>query len=703
MDNQKEAYKIEAYELLGELESSLLELEQTPDDQDLVDRVFRAMHTIKGSGAMFGFEAIAEFTHDVETVFDRVREGDLAVTTELLNLSLQAKDYIKCLLDHDHEPEVIKQEEGDELLKCFRCFLLSPETDEDGFSKDTEFGNHHSGPTDEDEEKIIRIRFTPHQSLFQNGTNPIALLNELTEMGDARVIVHTQNIPEPEYFDPELCYLEWDVILKTKQSIESIRDVFIFVEDVCDLEIEIINTISELIENPNYKQLGKILVDRGDIAAEELESALHKQKRLGEILIEEHLVPKDKVQSALTEQEFIRTASERKDIPKSAGSLRVAAEKLDTLVNLVGELVTVQARLSQKAGHDNDPELLSITEVVERLTAELRDNTLSIRMLPIDVTFTKLRRLVRDLSKELGKQITLTTEGGDTELDKTVIEQLNDPLVHILRNSIDHGIELPDQRKSFGKTSNGTIVLKAEHSGANVLIHIKDDGAGIDPEKIRQKALEKGWINAESERSDKECLQMIFQPGFSTAGAVTNVSGRGVGMDVVKRSIEGLRGSVEVNSRAGTGTTITLKLPLTLAIIDGLLVEIDANRYVLPLSTIEECVELTREELAKTHGRNILHIRDQIVPFIPLRKHFGINGEPPKIEQVVVNEVDGQRIGIVVDRVIGEHQIVIKTMNALYKDVQEISGATILGDGTVALILDVQKIVNEIEETDLAA
>ena len=430
---------------------------------------------------------------------------------------------------------------------------------------------------------------------------------------------------------------------------------------------------------------------------------MHKQKRLGEILIEEHLVPKDKVQSALTEQEFIRTASERKDIPKSAGSLRVAAEKLDTLVNLVGELVTVQARLSQKAGHDNDPELLSITEVVERLTAELRDNTLSIRMLPIDVTFTKLRRLVRDLSKELGKQITLTTEGGDTELDKTVIEQLNDPLVHILRNSIDHGIELPDQRKSFGKTSNGTIVLKAEHSLANVLIHIKDDGAGIDPEKIRQKALEKGWINAESERSDKECLQMIFQPGFSTAGAVTNVSGRGVGMDVVKRSIEGLRGSVEVNSRAGTGTTITLKLPLTLAIIDGLLVEIDANRYVLPLSTIEESVELTREELAKTHGRNILHIRDQIVPFIPLRKHFGINGEPPKIEQVVVNEVDGQRIGIVVDRVIGEHQIVIKTMNALYKDVQEISGATILGDGTVALILDVQKIVNEIEETDLAA
>jgi len=363
----------------------------------------------------------------------------------------------------------------------------------------------------------------------------------------------------------------------------------------------------------------------------------------------------------------------------------------------------VQVRLSQKATVERDPELLAITEVVERLTAELRDNTLSIRMLPIDMTFGKLRRLVRDLSNELGKEIVLKTEGGDTELDKTVIEQLNDPLVHILRNSIDHGIESPESRRQSGKHVQGTIQLKAEHSGASVLIHIRDDGAGIDTEKIRLKAIEKGLLAADAERSEKELLQMIFSPGFSTAGSVTNVSGRGVGMDVVKSSIENLRGSIDIGSRKGEGTTITLKLPLTLAIIDGLLVEIGVDKYVLPLAAIEECVELTREDLAKTHGRKILNIRGQIVPFIPLREHFEIAGEPPAIEQVVINAVDGQRLGIVVDRVIGEHQIVIKTMNTLYRDVEEVSGATILGDGTVALILDVQKLVKMINEIEMAA
>jgi two-component system chemotaxis sensor kinase CheA len=399
----------------------------------------------------------------------------------------------------------------------------------------------------------------------------------------------------------------------------------------------------------------------------------------------------------------VQSARQQHEQQTAATSVRVAAEKLDILVNLVGELVTVQARLSQKAAMERDPELLAITEVVERLTAELRDNTLSIRMLPIDVTFSKLRRLVRDLSNELGKTILLKTEGGDTELDKTVIEQLNDPLIHILRNSIDHGIETPDQRRTTGKDEQGIIHLKAEHSGANVLIHISDNGAGIDPEHVRRKAVQRGLLAPDAERTDKELLQLIFAPGFSTADAVTSVSGRGVGMDVVKRSIENLRGAIDIESKKGKGTTITLKLPLTLAIIDGLLVQIDKDKFVLPLAAIEECVELTRKDLAMTHGRNILNIRGQIVPFVPLRERFGIQSKAPEIEQVVINTVDGQRVGIVVDRVIGEHQIVIKTMNALYKNVEEVSGATILGDGTVALILDVQKLLKDLEVESLAA
>ncbi len=705
MDTQREAYKVEAYELLGELEESLLELESRPDDFDLVDRVFRAMHTIKGSGAMFGFDDIAEFTHDVETVFDKVRDGHIPVTTNLVNLSLHARDHIKNLLDYSDEETAVDPEPAKRILKGFRAILSGSESQ--AAAPETSVPEVVEQVEDVSEEpageKIYRIRFVPEKDIFQSGTNPLSLLAELAEMGPCKTIAYTDKIPMAGSFDPEMCYLYWDILLTTTESVEAVKDVFIFIEDSCKLTIEIIDTLEVLVEDPRYKRLGEILVERGDLSPDEIDETLKSQKRIGELLVATKQVSKEKVEAALTEQKFVQTERKRKEQQTSATSVRVAADKLDVLVNLVGELVTVQARLSQKAATDRDPELLSITEVVERLTAELRDNTLSIRMLPIDVTFAKLRRLVRDLSNDLGKSILLKTEGGDTELDKTVIEQLNDPLVHILRNSIDHGIEMPEQRQAAGKSEQGVIRLKAEHSGASVLIHIIDDGAGIDPEKIRQKAIEKGLLPPESERSDKEVLQMIFAPGFSTAGAVTNLSGRGVGMDVVKRSIENLRGSIDLQSKKGQGTTITLKLPLTLAIIDGLLVEIDSDKFVLPLSSIEECVELTSEDLANTHGRNILNIRGQIVPFVPLRDRFEIKNSRPPIEQVVINEVDGQRVGIVVDRVIGEHQIVIKTMNALYQDVEEVSGATILGDGTVALILDVQKLLKDMDEESMAA
>ena len=467
-------------------------------------------------------------------------------------------------------------------------------------------------------------------------------------------------------------------------------------EDNCEIGVEIIDQAEqcEIIDN-SYKRIGEILSERGDVSEEDIRKAADKQKRIGEILLENGSVDRGAVESALMEQEHIRKARQNRSETTKASSIRVAADKLDVLVDLVGELVTVQARLSQKAALGNDSDLLDIAEVVERLTAELRDNTMSIRMLPIGSIFNNLKRLVRDLSHELGKDVTMQTAGEDTELDKTIIEQLNDPLVHIIRNSIDHGIEPPEVRNQTGKPKQGTVRLSAEHSGAYVLIRIADDGAGLDSEKIRQKAVAKGLIGSDAEKTEKELFSLIFAPGFSTAGAVTSVSGRGVGMDVVKRSIDGLRGSVEIDSNKGKGTTITLKLPLTLAIIDGLLVEIAGDKYVLPLTPIEECVELTREDIAKTHGRNILNIREQIVPYIELREGFNILGDPPEIQQVVINEMDGQRVGIVVDRVIGEHQIVIKTMSKLYRNVEEISGATILGDGTVALILDVPKLIEQ--------
>jgi len=366
-------------------------------------------------------------------------------------------------------------------------------------------------------------------------------------------------------------------------------------------------------------------------------------------------------------------------------------------VNLVGELVTVQARLTQFSAKKNDPDLVGIAEEVERLSAELRDISMGIRMLPIGTTFAKFKRLVRDLSAELKKDIAFIMEGEETELDKTVIDRLSDPLVHLIRNSIDHGIESPDTRLAAGKTAQGTIRLSAEHSGAHVLISIADDGAGLDAEVIRAKAVEKGIITAEETLSEQELHSLIFAPGFSTAKNVTSVSGRGVGMDVVRSNIESLGGIVEIQSTKGIGTTITLKLPLTLAIIDGLLVNIANDSYVLPLSAVVECVELTQADRKQAHGRHLIKVRDEIIPFIPLREVFTVNGSIPPIEQVVITDLGGKRIGFVVDRVIGQHQTVIKTMGNLLKNIDNISGATILGDGSVALILDILKLMQQTE------
>jgi two-component system chemotaxis sensor kinase CheA len=452
-----------------------------------------------------------------------------------------------------------------------------------------------------------------------------------------------------------------------------------------------------------YKRLGEILVDRGDITPEELREVLGEKKFIGEMLVEKGIVPPGKVESALMEQQHVRTRQE-KDRAKeeSISSIRVPADKLDTLVNLVGELVTVQARLSQTASTLEHAELASVAEEVEHLTAELRDNTLNIRMLPIGTTFGRFKRLIRDLSQELGKEIEMTTDGADTELDKTVIERLNDPLVHLIRNSIDHGIESPDGRLAAGKPRVGRIHLSAVHSGANVVVEITDDGKGLDREAILGKAMERGLLPAGAEPSDRDIYNVIFAPGFSTAKEVTNVSGRGVGMDVVKRSIDALRGSIDIKSEKGRGTTVTIKLPLTLAIVEGLLVGIADSRFVLPLSIVEECVELTRKDVEESHGRNVAHIRGEIVPYIKLRNEFNIAGDPPDIEQIVITDVNGERVGFVVDSVIGEHQTVIKNLGKAYRDVDTISGATILGDGSVALIVDALKLVKSMETSEAA-
>ncbi|GAW65817.1 chemotaxis protein CheA [Geoanaerobacter pelophilus] len=692
IDQHRQAFKEEAYELLAELETSLLELEERPDDIDLIGRVFRAMHTIKGSGSMFGFDDIAAFTHEVETIFDMVRNGKLQVTARLVNLTLAARDQIRAMLDAaDEVGEGADLEESGKIISGLRELA--------GFLPTAAAAPAAAAAAKKPENLVTyRIRFVPSRDIFITGTNPLTLLQELKELGTCSVVAQTGAFPCLEEMDPEACYVFWDLILTTNQGENAIRDVFIFVEDDCELKIEQVAEHSQFDEPQDYKKLGMILLERGDITSEEMEEVLAQQRKFGELALSKGILDEGKLQSALVEQRHVKEVRQEKQATEAASSIRVPAERLDLLVNLVGEMVTVQARLSQTAAQRADAELLAIAEEVERLTAELRDSALNIRMLPIGSTFSKFKRLVRDLSVELGKQIDMTTEGAETELDKTVIEKLNDPLVHLIRNSIDHGIELPEARVEAGKPANGTVHLAAVHSGDSVVITIEDDGAGLDKEAIRSKAIEKGIIAATAELSEKELFGLIFAPGFSTAKKISSVSGRGVGMDVVKRAIEALRGSIDISSVRGKGTTIAVKIPLTLAIIESLRVQIGADSFMLPLALVDECVELTREDVARSHGRNLARVRTQMIPYIPLREHFRIQGDPPEIQQIVITQVNGVRVGFVVDQVIGEHQTVIKSLGRAYRDVDGISGATILGDGSVALILDVPQLLQSVEE-----
>ncbi|MBF0556304.1 MAG: chemotaxis protein CheA [Nitrospirae bacterium] len=704
----------EALEHLTLIENALMELEETPDNMELVDRAFRSMHTLKGSGAMFGFDELSHFTHDIETAYDLIRSGKMKITPELIDLTFCAKDEILCMLRVDYGKIPEDQKKKDEITKEFRALI---ERYKDG-------GNGSGAAAKEalkrPEEKVIpdekvikdvgaprytyRIRYRPCPSCFLRGTNPLLNIEELAGFGRSSIVAHTDAIKFLDEYDPDACYTYWDIIVTTEKEIEAIKDVFAFEDESSEVKIEVIDVSGELSEGDQYKRLGEILLEKGDLTQYDLDSVLGLHKKLGELLVEKGVVNADTIEAALAEQVHVREEKKSRLAPsEEIATIRVPADRLDTLVNLIGELVTVQAHLTQMAVRRIDYELLNVAEEVERLTCELRDNTLNIRMLPIGTTFDKFKRLVRDLSKELKKDINLVTEGAQTELDKTVIEKLNDPLVHIIRNSIDHGVETPEQRVKAGKPPKGTITLSAIHSGSHVLIRIKDDGKGLDTEAIKHKAIERGLISAAAELSDNELFSFIFAPGFSTAKEVTSVSGRGVGMDVVRRGIESLRGSIGIDSVKGAGTTITVKLHLTLAIIDGLLVKVGLGSYVVPLTSVLECIAINKDDVDKSHGRALSIVRGQIIPYISLREHFFINGSSPVNQQIIICEVSGRRVGVLVDQVIGEHQTVIKNLGGIYKNIETLSGATILGDGSVALILDVNRLVTLVEGIERSA
>ncbi|MBW6423731.1 chemotaxis protein CheA [Rhizobium sp. XQZ8] len=641
-------FRTEAAELLEQIEAGLLDLNVNLGDKDQVDAVFRGLHTLKGSGAMFGFEALAAFTHHCETAFDRVRKGEVPATQELVTAVLEAKDHMRALVetptgDHNAMSEM--------LLANLRSAVDAAK-------------NPGSAPALKvaPGQTLFKIRFSLPQNAMANGTNPLPLLDELAELGECKIIADRSAIPSLDLFAPTDLYISWEVELLTTQPRSAIDDVFIFVMDEMQLDVS-------AVEAPPAEKPAPAAIPVPAAAATPVAA-----------------VP------ALTPA----TSGPADSKPnKAAENVRVPAEKLDELMDRVGELVIAQSRLSQLAGGSGDLQLRAVSEDVERLSGELRDTMMVLRMVPVAHLFSRFRRLVHDLAHETGKTIELVTEGESTEVDKSVIERLADPLVHLVRNSCDHGLETPEDRLASGKPEAGHIFLTARQQAGEVIITIKDDGRGINKERVRAKAESSGLIQPNASLSDQELYQLIFQPGFSTAQTVTNLSGRGVGMDVVKRTIDALRGTINVASYPGEGSEISLAIPLTLAIIDGLLVRVGSGRYVIPLSAVEECLELSIEEDMRSRGRSFISLRDSLVPFLRLRDLFRTGTKPDPFQKVVVISTGSERVGLVVDQIIGDHQTVIKGMSKLHHDVATFSGATILGDGDVALILDVGHLVSE--------
>ncbi|MBZ2179825.1 MAG: chemotaxis protein CheA [Acidobacteriota bacterium] len=623
----------EARDLLSDLEAALLQLENDPEDQETIGSVFRAMHTIKGSGAMFGFDAVANFTHNIESVYELVRSGGLLVSPALISLTLRARDHILHLLEATVSGAALDQATGNGILRDLEKVVgvSHPEAA-------SPVARGSASPAISGAENVYSIRFVPPSDVFLRGTNLLPLFAELGSLGDLTVTADTAALPSLGALEPDRCYLAFTMQLRSTGSVNDIRDVFLFVDEGDSLTITMLAGVTA----------------QGGPAS-----------------------------PAAPTGAATATAAAK----PVTSSLRVSANKLDELINIVGELVTMQARLSRFAVDSGEIEISYIAEETERLTNLLRDNTMSIRMIPIEATFARYRRLVRDLAAELGKEIELITEGGETELDKSLIDQIADPLVHIIRNSVDHGIESPADRRRAGKPSCGRLVLSAAHTGSQVLIRITDDGRGIDPGRVRAKAIEKGLIDPHAELTEAEVFALIFRTGFSTAATVSSVSGRGVGMDVVKRNVEAMRGTIELASTPGRGTVITLQLPLTLAIIDGLLVRVSSQHFVFPVAQVLECMEMN---VADVHGRRrgFIEVRDKLVPLIFLHEFFQLSAESVTRSHILVAHTSLGHFGFVVDEVIGDHKTVIKQLGPLYRKVEGLAGSTILSDGGIALILD---------------
>ncbi|WP_341920889.1 chemotaxis protein CheA [Hydrocarboniphaga effusa] len=655
-----QAFFDESFERADAMEQALLRLDVQADNGEVIHDIFRAAHSIKGGAATFGFAAVAGFTHHLETLLDSVRSGQRGVDAALVELMLRAADHVRGLLVVARDGGAHDEALGASLQSALQAALGAPSV-----AADTPAAVPAKASTG------WAIRFVPMADLFRSGNDPLRILRELAELGSLHSeLEFADGIPGFGALDAESCYLRWNLRLETLASESEVRELFAWVEDECELHLE---PLSAAVAEP--------------VVAVPVPEAVPPAAANGE----DKVVPIGAAAPA-------RTQPQRNPAAALDSSIRVSTNKIDGLINLVGELVITQASLSQYAqgldplGHER---LLSAVQQLEHTTRRLQESVMSTRMLPIDAVFSRFPRMVHDLATKLGKQVRLQTVGEGTELDKSVIERIGDPLTHLLRNAIDHGIESIDDRVAAGKPAQGTVTLRAAHQAGQIVIDIADDGRGLSRARILEKARSNGIAVADN-ASDADVWNLIFAPGFSTASEVTDVSGRGVGMDVVKRNILSLGGQVELSSTEGQGATVRIRLPLTLAIVDGMSVAVGEDTYIVPLSSVVECLQPTVSQIKRIGADAMLvAVRSEYLPLLDLHTLFGLPGAGRDAHEsiLVIVEAEGRKVALQLDELLGQQQVVIKSLEANYRRLPLFSGATILGDGRVALILDIVELV----------
>ncbi|AMZ75227.1 MULTISPECIES: chemotaxis protein CheA [Pseudomonas] len=682
LDQAQQTFIVEAREQLQAMEESLLQLETDPGDDDAIGAIFRAAHTIKGSAGLFGLEPIVSFTHIVEDVLDRLRNGSVEVDAGLIAVLLKSSDHMLELINVAANqggalppPALQREVELCQILQEYQA--PSPAT------APTPAQNTETREPGETRLWHISLRFG--QDVFRNGMDPLSFLRYLQTLGEiVDITTLTDALPAADAWDAESCYLGFDIEFRSAAGHGAINEVFDFVREDC--EIEIVAQDDDIAPQANTG-----LVTTSPEPAEETTALV----ATGELLSDQRKTPRMPAQIA-TDKQAVSSDSKAKD----GTYVRVNADKLDELINLVGELVIASAGASLLARTCHNDPLQESTSTVSSLVEEILDGALRLRMIPIGETFNRFRRVVRDVSQELGKDIDLIISGAETELDKTVVEKIGDPLMHLLRNAMDHGIETAEARLAAGKPAKGHLHLNAYHDSGSIVLEIADDGAGLNRDRILEKAQERGLVSPGASPTDQEIYNLIFEPGFSTAQAVTNLSGRGVGMDVVKRNITLLRGTVDLDSQPGKGTVVRIRLPLTLAIINGFLVGIGQSTYVIPLDMVQECIELSENDGVASREQGYLDLRGEVLPLVYLRDHFSHEGPPARRQNVVVVRYAELKAGLVVDDLLGEFQTVIKPLGKLFGALRGISGSTILGSGAVALILDVPALLTQIAQVE---